>query len=189
MKIDLQKFCGANDIRSYLEKPFSVDGHTIATNGHIAVRVPGVEEGTAEASESLAAAVRKMFSRVSGDYVPLPDLPERGECEHCHGSGRLDQDDCDDCDGEGEFTHGNHTYTCEECNGTGLVKGPVVCLKCGGTGEPFAVVKVGEVTFQAKLLRMIADLPGARINLQNDWSEPTAFIFDGGDGRVVKCRE
>lgn len=189
MKIDLQKFCAENDIRSYLEKPFAVDGHTVATNGRIAVRVPGVEEGTAEASEQLAAAVRKMFSRTHADFVPMPGLPERVECDHCHGTGQLDEDDCDDCDGAGEFTHGNHIYTCEECDGTGRVNGPVICLKCGGTGEPFTVVKVGEVTFQAKYLRLIADLPGARINLNDDWPDPTAFIFDGGDGRIVKCRE
>ncbi len=42
--LDLTPFCGTGAHRSYLHNPFASGGHTFATNGHIAIRVPARDD-------------------------------------------------------------------------------------------------------------------------------------------------
>ena len=185
--IDLQAFCATESIQASFLRPFAVDGYTVATNGQIMIRVPGVADGVEELTDKskLADSVRKLFARQYDDFVPLPAIPKRKACEECKGTGRLAEDDCDDCNGMGTFTHGRHEYECEECEGTGRIK-DVYCFKCNGQGEPFTSVQVGADKFQAKFLRMIAGLPGVRISVPGGFGT-AAFVFDGGDGRLMPC--
>ncbi len=38
--IDINQFCGKDDIRSHLNAPFIVDGRIVATNGHVIIVMP-----------------------------------------------------------------------------------------------------------------------------------------------------
>ena len=186
--IDLKPFCAVNDIRTYLNAPFVVDGHTIATNGHVLIRVPGADH---DADPSLPvqvqSSIRKMFQPEDTDFVPLPALPDPQKCPLCNGTGFIENADCEDCDGRGEFMHGAHIYECKNCDGTGTV-GRAECWdsECDG-GFVREGVKIGDATFSARYLRLIAALPNARI-CANGPQGTAAFVFDGGDGRLMPMR-
>lgn len=184
--IDLKPFCAVSDIRQYMLTPFVVDGQTIATNGQIMIRVQGVDPA-ANQDAPIAQSVRALFEKVYSDFVPLPTLPKAQKCRLCKGAGFIEDADCEDCDGRGEFMHGVHIYECQNCDGTGTT-GRVQCRdsECDGgfVREP---VKIGDATFSARYLRLIAALPNARIC--TDGPQGTAaFVFDGGDGRLMPMR-
>ena len=78
---------------------------------------------------------------------------------------------------------------CEHCEGTGTECGDDSehCLSCRGSGESLTFVQIGDANFQARYLRMIAALPNARISVKSA-EAVAAFMFDGGDGRLMPCR-
>lgn len=154
--IDLQSFCARDDVRSYLMTPFVIDGHTYATNGHIAVRVLGGEPDPEQTlPERVREAVLKMFATEYTDFEPLPEVPS--------------------------------PRTCTECAGTGEVAG----YECGNPpcrdGELFKPMKIGVAFFDVRYLHRISKLPNARIRVVGP-EAVAAFIFDGGEGRVMPCR-
>lgn len=182
--IDLQQFCEKDGIRYYLAQPFILDGNTYASNGRIIVRIPGGGADT-ELPRSFAAAVRKMFAAEHTDFAPLPTISAPKVCPDCKGTGRLENVECADCGGIGEFRHGRHDYDCLECDGTGRY-GSRECTSCWN-GELLQPVPVGAAHFQARYLRMIAALPNARMSAPAK-DGPAAFVFDGGEGRLMPCR-
>src|SRR5882724_4272781 len=107
--LDLQQFCSMDECRYYRLKPFSCDGFTWATNGHVAVRVelrPDVPSPEREIN------IKKLFERVNDVkfFKPSFDLPpastNKAECRSCNGRGF--EHDFPDCECE-----------CEECGGSG----------------------------------------------------------------------
>lgn len=184
--IDLKPFYAVSDIRKYMLTPFIVDGQTIATNGQILIRVRGVDPA-ANQDAPIAQSVRELFGKAYTDFVPLPTLPKAQKCRLCKGAGFIEDADCEDCDGRGEFMHGDHIYECKNCDGTGTA-GRVECWdsECDG-GFVREVVKIGDATFSARYLRLIAALPNARI-CPDGPQGTAAFVFDGGDGRLMPMR-
>ena len=64
------------------------------------------------------------------DEIENFDVPERGVCEDCEGSGSIT---CDACEGDGEIeAEDGIMVTCETCNGG---DNPTDCETCDGTGE------------------------------------------------------
>ena len=187
--IDIQSFCAKDDIRSYLMTPFVIDGYTYASNGHIIVRVPGGEPDPGQTlPEPVRQAVLKMFATEYTDYEPLPEIPPPQLCSECAGTGEVEEYECEDCDGHGEFTHGNHEYCCKECDGSGKVPGGE-CPKYGcWSGQMRQPIRVGPAFIDGRYLRLIAALPNARIRVVGP-EAAAAFLFDGGEGRVMPCRE
>lgn len=189
MTIDLQSFCAKDDIHSYMLEPFVIDGFTYATNRHIVVRVPG---GEARPDQSLpdrtVAAVRKLFATEHTDFQSLPEIPEPETCPDCEGTGRIEEGECPDCGGLGEFTHGNHDYECKECDGTGEVHSVDCSNRDCNDGVLFQPMQIGAAKFQVCYLFLISKLPNARISVPND-RDAAAFTFDGGEGRLMPCRE
>lgn len=184
--IDLKPFCAVNDIRTYLNAPFVVDGQTVATNGQIMIRVQGVDPA-ANQDAPIAQNVRTLFEKAYTDFVPLPTLPKAQKCRVCKGAGFIEDADCKDCNGNGEFMHGVHEYECKNCDGMGTV-GRVQCWdsECDG-GFVRKAVQIGDATFSVRYLRLIAALPNARICTDGPHGT-AAFVFDGGEGRVMPCR-
>jgi hypothetical protein len=168
--LNLQQFCGTDPSRDYLMKPFSRDGFTWATNGHILIRVPERPEFSdieqrikINIAEPLKGfGVAKFFS----PSFELPPATVRGECLKCAGRGHLH--DCPDCDCE-----------CEHCDGTG-----------NSDSEQFASVSIGPTPFALNYVRQILSLPRVEIEeFAAEQSEKCLFFrFDGGVGALMPLR-
>lgn len=175
--IDLQKFCGTDWYRTYLHKPFSLDGFTWATNGHVIVRVDPVEGVEPLPKDRPLNAAATLAGMESATFFPpsfsLPPEEPVGEIE------------CPSCDGRG------HEHDCPECQ--------CACDDCAGKGlipnEPKTSTTIGGVHFTLKYVHLICALPGieishtAKATLGN--MRPMLFRFDGGVGalmpRTTKC--
>lgn len=182
----LHRFCANKlDMREHLRKPFAADGFAVATSGAILVRVPYV--GT-----DLPAAkfdVKQIFKRCSAtEFLPLPALPDGKPCLHCNGKGRIVGAECDACEGDGEFEHGRHSYSCKECDGDGFIEGrgseEVTCRHCNGMGFDRETFEFGRNDFDLRYLLMIAALPGA-VMADAPLRQGAHFKFDGGEGVVM----
>ena len=73
---------------------------------------------------------------------------------------------------------------CTDCHGTGVDDEEDDCYACSGTGESPQIVEIGASTFLAYFVRMIAALPNPLISVLSR-VDPAAFVFDGGEGRVM----
>ena len=161
--IDMQRFCAVDDALSVINRPFVLDGHKVATNRVIIVRVP-IAGGANDVglNDRLITAFRGMFSVVTDEssWRAMPEVGAPIECGFCDGSGVID--DAPEPDNQ--------------------------CFACDGTGETDRFLRVGPATFNARVLRAIADLPNVRISVTSDL-KAAAFEFDGGEGRIMPMRQ
>ena len=87
---ELQCFCAAQDnVRYYLRTPWTRDGYTWATNGHILVRVPAL---TDVSENRFAPSTLKLWNDVPEpkEWFPVPAcaMPELVPCNWCDGTGK-----------------------------------------------------------------------------------------------------
>lgn len=191
----LKQFCSRDTTRTQIQQPWSMDGHSFATDGHILMRVPRLDQ-VAENRDAPETGHLFANSPHTGNFLPIPDLPEPqdGPCPECKGSGKVPAR-CQKCDGEGTILCPqceDGQLECDECDGTGLPEeeSEVPCEDCDGSGKRPVLqrVAVGNQTVDAKFLRLIEDLPNVRItNSQKELSALT-FVFDGGDGLIMPIR-
>lgn len=167
--LDLKPFCSTDETRPYLLKPFSRDGFTYATNGHIMVRValrhdvPDVDKKFNQ-NAPLAGVDETTFFRPSFELPPAPT--QTGECTLCEGRG-FDHD-CPDCE-----------CVCEICKGEGNVD-----------VEKNISTAVGPTLFALNYVRQILSLAGVEIaTLPKKANEkPLLFRFDEGVGALMPLR-
>ncbi|MHB1952519.1 MAG: hypothetical protein ACYDDA_14875 [Acidiferrobacteraceae bacterium] len=193
--INLQGFCLITDVfctenKRYLQSPFTVGAFTYASNGHIAVRVPYQDEYPVVTT----SRIPENFSGAPVDLRPFPedfpDLHDEYPCPPCQGSGKIPA--CETCRGDGTIECGEcgHERDCPDCDGRRNKDG--ICERCHGTGrnERLLIVQVGSARVNASYLRMIRVLPGVRIDARSasDGSTPLAFVFEGGEGRLMPMR-
>lgn len=198
--IDLSKFTSSPDGTGghYLSTPWSVGDHSVATNGHILVRVPRRDDiPENDKAPSLETVLASAFP--SDDFIPFPAFtPAPAEpCNDCRGIGRVTE--CEDCDGEGEhecLECGNETE-CASCQGSGVHPDrlgdaeAIKCAACAGSGhrdDKCSVTLADNLHISQRYALLIADLPAARIvSVPRDPKDLRAvpFVFDGGDGLVM----
>jgi len=191
-KEQLQPFCSTDETRLSLQTPYVRDGCTYATDGRVAVRVPGEVPGCHV--DVNAPDTGKVIDQIpdSGSWIPVTmpeDITASVPCEDCRG----DPDhECAACDGTGEVTAKFYwrgtTYdidgTCPLCDGSG------VCARCGGTGwhsndDP---VKLGSNVYSANRLAKVAALPGVML-CDVEGYQPVRFRFDDdGEGAIMPMR-
>ncbi|KFL27057.1 hypothetical protein JP74_09075 [Devosia sp. 17-2-E-8] len=172
--IDLATFCARKPYiysRTYLLAPLHFGEYTIATNGHIAVRVPRA----AGASDTESAPVETIFGLFKQhcleDLGELPLFtPPTGECA------------CDWCGGDGYEDNFDTTFAnpCEACNGTGQM--PLLNKSS---------VELGGAVLGAQYFEMIRALPFAKLSyasLPTSMDRPISFVFDGGIGMLAAMR-
>lgn len=163
---ELKAFCG--DTFSRTQEPWSHEGFTFATNGHIMVRVPQMVEVT-EGEPIKGMMARILPYGTPSEWYPLSGIAvppaQEQECESCEG-GRETVHDCPEC-----------TCVCDECDGTGRI------LDAKGR-DP---IIVGCAGFQTKYLRMLSTLPGCEIGPISEFAI-APFRFDGGDGVLMPMR-
>jgi hypothetical protein len=198
--IDLAPFCGQNDVRSYLNAPFSVQGGTGACDGHALVWVDSNIQApalSAAAELNIAAVVDR--ARAEGDqWIPAESIrTSTSKCQVCDGTGRIQVVECEDCDGEGYFHHGQHEYECQECNGYGNKNRTSTgdnCFQCGGSGEcgigrPSSVGN-DRWSVSSHLIAKLQALPSCRLCQYSDMPpRGLQFVFDGGCGVVMPMYE
>jgi len=103
---ELQRFCAdASEPREYLQQPWTRDGYTCATNGHIIVRIPAIADIPDNADSPNNT---KLFAKTAPAtvWMPVPKMamPEDVLCDWCDGTGKDTSDE-----------------QCEKCNRTGKV--------------------------------------------------------------------
>jgi hypothetical protein len=196
MKDMLARFCHAENI--ILNVPWSRGVYTYATNGHILVRAPRLEDVPEKED---APEVDKMFSiPLPDEWFPLADMAlpalEATEktCPECNGAGTKECE-CPECDGRGmvDFTnrHNDYEVDCKTCNGEGKIH---KCDKCNATGkiavETLQPIKVGASHFQLRYLLLLKDLPNGKIAPAAPSQSLLAayFAFDGGDGLLMPMK-
>jgi hypothetical protein len=166
--LDLQQFCGADECRHYLMKPFSRDGFTYATNGHIMVRVvlrPEVPDVDKKFNQEgpLKDLDGATFFRPSFE---LPPKPEVGECPTCKGRGVAHE--CPDCECQ-----------CGTCDGSGE-----------SDGERLFSTSIGLKSFSLSYVRQVLSLPAVELATLPEAPDekPLLFRFADGVGALMPMR-
>ena len=163
---NLQQFCSTDLFRPYLARPFTRNGFTWATNGHVIVRVAERADALPIEEDVNTEKVLDGIDAVTF-YKPSFKLPEGTDknaavCESCEGRGHLH--DCPNCECE-----------CDECNATGRI-------------TPRYSTKIGSRFYSLEYMRMILSLPNIELSIVGD-EEPKFsimfFRFDGGVGAVM----
>jgi hypothetical protein len=168
--LNLEKFC--DSAQPALARPFSFGDWTIASNNHIAVRVPRRPD-IAENPDAPNDRALKLFEQVGMKrrYRPAPafeltepfEWNEEFECATCRGDGKMHA--CPDC-----------KCKCQVCDGAGKQ-----------TIERFRTITLGRAHYQAKYLSWLQPLPGLQLGPTHR-QNPLAFRFDGGEGLLLPCR-
>ena len=186
----LESFC--TDERSSLRVPMNQHGYTFATDGHVLIAVPELEEY----KDNECVPDFKQFlhnKECHGPWLPVVDpYPslETIPCTFCNGTGQLDE--CPECDGSGEVGFDNdyneYEFECKTCDGDGKVTGK--CERCDGLGKVYdqkTGMDIGRQRFQPKLLHKISTLPGIEICV--DFAKETYIAapirFEGGWGLIM----
>ena len=199
----LESFCSGRDFARPLEsrpdsrpdlaKPWQHNGHAYASNRHWMVRMtteslPEYEQHTWKAESISAWFANAPFHAATP--MPTIDCPA---CKHCNGSGYQTAADCGNCRGSG----------CGVCNWEGEIYSPalrgaaeaVPCV-CDGLGLQFSDDLIAPYMgghFQTAYLSAISRLPGAAFaaapESMRDKFPMAAFVFDGGQGLLMPCRD
>jgi hypothetical protein len=198
MTINIEKFAGVDDYRTYLNRPWRRDGKLYATNGHFMIEID--DDGRdAAAFEKQPDCVGIFAKHTPGEFMPIPPLAAPARCEWCKGHGVCYREACPDCDGNGEFMRGMHEYECKRCEGDGYFLFPTAppgeketrCSACYGLGEEVRKDRgtpVGDLLVATRLLRVLTELPGVEVAVCKA-PEALWFRFTGGRGLVMPMRK
>lgn len=190
--------CGVN--RKSLLRPFNLDSFTYATDGIILVRVDLVPEYEKyiDANVEIVRRFTRLIDNAENEYTPLmPTAYDLVQCTECKGTGKIET--CSDCDGSGEVSwssDGGFDYedTCQMCDGKGVVMGSETsqpCRTCGWSGfmPKIKVVKHGSKWISPVAANKLLVLPNIQIEVcKINNLDPIPFIFDGGKGILMPCR-
>ena len=211
----LQLFCCEDETKVNICAPYSVGDYTLATNGHMQIRVPRMEnvpesEKAPRVAFTETDPVGKNYLKEPVEWLPVPAVTVVSEpCRACGGTGKGVV--CPECKGEGfvALTTDFNEYDgqdCKTCDGNGQIsaagyekmKGrmaympeskPVICDAChNGRIWPMAGEIVGGVKINVRFLDLIGKLPGAQLGVFGEL-DVARFRFDGGDGLVMPMRK
>ena len=163
--MNLNDFCGKDDIRDWLNVPHKIDSRVFASDGAIMIVAP--TEGDYVEHPKTVVSIRKMIKDADSSEYTHVDLPviEKELCKRCGGQGKLTIEICDECDGHGAiYFYGKmHEYdaTCKECDGEGHFErfgGDTDCPDCEGEGKAvkdYQPIEILGITVQTKYIEKI----------------------------------
>jgi hypothetical protein len=209
--IDLQQFCAdPYDPRIYLTRPFTLGNYTLASNGHILIRVDhqdgylSPENMPENATNAVLSIPDTAYSKLGTETGTLPLAgykPYLVECGTCAGTGKINT--CPQCGGWGEICE-----DCETCDGAGCIPStqmpalrekfalstppaePYRCPECYGLGQrcPAQTHILGDTTLGTQYLLLAKTLPNANIYAFGR-TDPALIVFDGGIGVLMPRRD
>jgi hypothetical protein len=189
----LQKFCAKIDFNFECDyrTPARKDGYVYATDGRICIRV--IDDGSLLAFPPAGRLkdidLAKVFDGEKNCDIPMPELPARIECKHCHGT--CLEHDCPMCEGQGMLDGDVAPITCPRCEGNRRIKPDHTaepCWWCNGRGEQEDnPVLIGGMHFNRVYLALAAELPGARF-VRIDGYTVARIEFDGGEIAIMPTR-
>lgn len=192
-RLDLCNFCGSDNYREYLNKPFQVGLFVAATNGHVMAMHPAdpglttIPVNAASLPPRISEAVLKYAQKVASQqfyerqrFTDTVPQVEPTPCEECHGSGKSRRQTCPECDGDGEVEAETDYSTydglqCKTCDGEGWVLGCKSeirdCVVCSGSGKTYKQgqrVSIGGAHIQPQYWDLIKDLHGLELCFVTD---------------------
>lgn len=203
-KEDLKKFCSLT--RDRVKTPYSIGDFTYATNGHLIVRIPKLDDvGPVPDPVDPSRIFSYKTDYNDSEMQLLPKEYHKTEkliCSSCRGHKIISL--CDDCEGDGvvhfesELGH-EYEFECIECNGYGVLSKnnlhfdkdkATECTTCGGEGETIKSfpVKIGQNNFQSDYINKLLTLPNLRFSSPDPEQDAVYFRFDGGDGFIMRYR-
>ena len=202
-------FCEREGYRKLLINPFNYNDHTYISNGHIIIRINKQPYAIIADDTKLAARIEDFINLPHsleikpGDFVDLPELNNKPECNTCHGKGKTNKivKECFVCDGGGEVSFedeaGNdYEFDCKECRGEGKIITKMdteeTCDSCNGCGIDIknASADICDKRLSYSVLSLIKNLDNCKIAPSVvKVLEPIPIKFDGGIGIVMPMRK
>lgn len=187
----LQKFCAAenDEIHPKMQRPWSAGEFTFATNGHLLIKVPRLQDVPEMVNPIDVTRGWPQEEAAEWFDVPACEAPADVVCPKCKGK-QPKTGACPECagDGEIEFSNMHNTYTveCATCDGEGTEP---ICSNCDGAGmvEVIEGIPVGCSGFSKKYLALLATLPNCKIGPVGQ-TISAWFRFDGGEGAIMPLR-
>lgn len=170
--IDLKQFCGTELTRYYLNEPWTRDGFTYATNGHILVRVPArhdIEDQPKAPDITKMPWPNGVVEFIDAPRMVLPPVSLR-KCEEC--GGRRFEHECPDCECACELC------ACELCDGTGEV-----------SSDDKTSIDFNGNLFALRYIRQLMKLQRLTIGSGEYQASPMPFKFKGGEGLLMPLRK
>jgi hypothetical protein len=213
--IDLMPFCATpNDMRGYLRQPFTLGQYTLASNGHILIRVdrtdaiPESDYFPKSIADKIIPMPDKMHQKLGTEtgMMRLAEFePDLLNCCLCEGT-KLTHD-CPACEGNGEIGDCYASKICETCKGSGAVSAtqmqslpdkfppsaindPYRCEACYGIGKRCMHQKdrIGAATFGSQYLLLAKSLADATVYAFGK-TDPALIVFSGGLGILMPRRD
>jgi len=211
----LKLFCCSESEKENLSQPYSSGEFTFATNGHMQIRVPRMQEVPERENAPRIEITQKdpvgmHYLKEPSEWVAVPAVAVVSEfCKHCGGTGKAIK--CPECGGQGwvELETDWNQYPdqeCITCKGTGQIteyrydtmkscrvympdRIDEECDQCNhGVIWPMVGEVINGVKINVRLLDLIGKLPGAQLGLFGEL-DVVRFRFDGGDGLVMPMRQ
>lgn len=177
--IDLNAFCLLGSKNSTIcSRPFSLNGRTYSTNGHMAICVDGTHADPPDEEVGIKVAIESVFEAIDADrYRPFDRITgvkpaDIKMCRHCAGHSHVVT--CDVCDGSGAHECADYrcgcTHDCGSCDGRGVIPcrrhsrpDSQPCEDCNGTGRvpDKRYIDLGAgLALQWRYLNAVQGLPG-----------------------------
>ena len=161
----LKTFCAHDGERLTINRPFSQDSWTYATDGRMIIRVPRMAD-VPEYDDSPKEIDARVFAAhpITGNWFKIPDgLSDKpNKCDNCKGSGKF-QCDCE------------NIHDCGKCDGS-------------GNSPKETAIKVGSQFAGHLLLKRLTGLPNVEICNGKEKLSALGIRFDGGEGRLMPIK-
>ena len=188
--LNIQCFCATqDDPRGWMRAPFSCDGQTVATNGHvmqITLPVPGTRGILV--SDAIYKIVR-LICNASYSAAPPVQMPVPIVCKPCQGTGYAKRETCAECSGmcfvDARNEYNSYSVQCKTCDGDGetysicdAVNGPPCpcCLGSGRDYHPLKSVTVLGIRIAARYYALIAGCPDLQLAIADTSFDPTRHL-------------